>query len=79
MVIGYLLCLFLANSLLFWGGWSGGWVVRKVKNKDHLSPAEAEIEAELGKKITSPSFELYMSYLCTTKSLTNDLCHSHIS
>ena len=27
----------------------GGWVVRKDKNKDQLSPAEAEIRAELGK------------------------------
>ena len=27
----------------------GGWVVRKIKNKDQLSPAEAEIGAELGK------------------------------
>ena len=27
----------------------GGWVV-KIKNKDHLSPAEAVIGAELGKK-----------------------------
>ena len=26
----------------------GGWVVRKIKNKDQLSPAEAEIGAELG-------------------------------
>ena len=26
----------------------GGWVVRKIKNKDQLSPAEAEIWAELG-------------------------------
>ena len=33
----------------FPGGWVGGWVV-KIKNKDHLSPAEAVIGAELGKK-----------------------------
>ena len=26
----------------------GGWVFRKIKNKNHLSPAEAEIGAELG-------------------------------
>ena len=33
------------------GGWvGGGWVFRKIKNKNHLSPAEAEIGAELGKK-----------------------------
>ena len=31
----------------FPGGCVGGWVV-KIKNKDHLSPAEAVIEAELG-------------------------------
>ena len=31
------------------GGWRpGGWK-RQIKNKDHLSPAEAEIRAELGK------------------------------
>ena len=33
----------------YYSGWvGGGWVVRKIKNKDQLSPAEAEIEAELG-------------------------------
>ena len=29
--------------------WMGGW--SKIKIKDHLSPAEAEIRAELGKKV----------------------------
>ena len=29
------------------GGWVGGG---KIKNKDQLSQAEAEVEAELGKK-----------------------------
>ena len=28
----------------------GGWVVRKIKNKDQLSPAGAEIGAELGNR-----------------------------
>ena len=30
------------------GGWVGGW--GKIENKDHLSPTETEIGAELGKK-----------------------------
>ena len=31
------------------GGWVvGGWVVRKIENKDQLSPVEVEIRAELG-------------------------------
>ena len=29
----------------------GGWVVRKIENKDQLSPVEVEIRAELGKNI----------------------------
>ena len=29
----------------------GGWVVRKIENKDQLSPVEVEIGAELGNKI----------------------------
>ena len=28
------------------GGWVGGW--GKIENKDHLSPTETEIGAELG-------------------------------
>ena len=28
------------------GGWEDGW--GKIENKDHLSPAKAEIGAELG-------------------------------
>ena len=28
---------------------SGGWVVRKIEDNNHLSPAKAEIGAELGK------------------------------
>ena len=47
MVIGYLLWFFLAYLLLFWGGWVG-----KIEDKVHLSPAEAEIGAELGNKGT---------------------------
>ena len=40
--------------LLSWvGEWVcgkvGGWVYRKVKDNDHLSPAEADVGAELGK------------------------------
>ena len=31
------------------GGWVGGGGWGKIENKDHLSPAEAEIRAELGK------------------------------
>ena len=38
--------LYFVLPLLFWVG--GGWVVRKIKNKDQLSPAVAEIGAELG-------------------------------
>ena len=30
------------------GGWVGGWGWEKIENKVHLSPAEAEIWAELG-------------------------------
>ena len=32
------------------GGWVGGWMglSQKIENKVHLSPAEAEIGAELG-------------------------------
>ena len=33
------------------GGWVGGRVVRKIENKDYLSPAKAKIGAELGKNI----------------------------
>ena len=34
------------------GGWVvGGWVVRQIKNKDQLSPAEADISAMYGKII----------------------------
>ena len=52
MVIGYLLWFYFADLLLFWGGW--GWV-GKIEDKVHLSPAEAEIGAELG-KINSKNF-----------------------
>ena len=44
MVIGYLLWFYFADLLLFWGGWVG-----EIEDKVHLSPAEAEIGAELGK------------------------------
>ena len=46
MVIGYLLWFYFADLLLFWGGWMG-----EIEDKVHLSPAETEIGAELGKKI----------------------------
>ena len=47
MVIGYLLWFYFADLLLFWGGWVG-----EIEDKVHLSPAEAEIGAELGKNKT---------------------------
>ena len=31
----------------------GRWVMRKIEDKDHLSPALAEIGAELGKNVNS--------------------------
>ena len=41
----YLLCFYLVDTILFWvGGWVG-----EIEDKVHLSPAEAEIGAELGK------------------------------
>ena len=43
-VIEYLLCFFLVESLLFWGG---GWG-EEIEIKVYLSPAEAEILVELG-------------------------------
>ena len=45
MVIGDLLWFYFADFLLFWGGWVG-----EIEDKVHLSPAEAEIGAELGNK-----------------------------
>ena len=35
----------------------GGW--GKIENKDHLSPAKAEIRAELGKNNLKSEFEKY--------------------
>ena len=49
MVIGYLLWFYFADLLLFWGGW--GLVGGKIEDKVHLSQAEAELGAELGKMI----------------------------
>ena len=37
------------HFLTFPGGWVVGWV-GEIKINDHLSPAEAEIRAELGNK-----------------------------
>ena len=45
VIIEYLLCFFLVESLL---SWVDGWV-GEIEDKVHLSPAEAEIGAELGK------------------------------
>ena len=41
----------LCTTTTILGGWVVGWMVRKIDNKDHLSPAKAEIGAELGKNI----------------------------
>ena len=53
MVIGYLLWFYFADLLLLWRGWVG-----EIEDKVHLSPAEVEIWAELGKK----NFELIKSW-----------------
>ena len=37
------------------GGWLGGWV-GEIEDKVHLSPAEAEIGAELGKSMDNFHF-----------------------
>ena len=51
MVYQYVLWFFLADLLLFWGGWVG-----EIEDKVHLSPAEAEIGAELGKISQNESY-----------------------
>ena len=73
MVYQYVLWFFLADLLLFWGGWVGGWVVGwvgEIEDKVHLSPAEAEIGAELG-KITKRN-------ICAQKQLLSMALFTHI-
>ena len=54
-VIEYLLCFFLVDLLL---SWVGGWV-GEIEDKVHISPAEAEIGAELGKM-----HRIYLQSIC---------------
>ena len=46
----YLCLVIFCHFDTFLDGWVGGWV-GSIKIKDHLSPVEIEIGAELGKKL----------------------------
>ena len=70
MVIGYLLWFYFADLLLFRvGGWVG-----EIEDKVHLSPAEAEIGAELGKMPASnqqPTTDIKFTLTGMTNKSTN--------